>query len=128
VKRSLPKNYQTIYAAIQAAGPGRHVSAYELFVLLRELPSRISQTTVYRALERLVEVGLIDQVAAPSAGHVVYELAAPAHAHFHCRMCGTLQDVELEFSQSELFNQGQLDGASIERTNLMLEGVCATCR
>ena len=127
MERSLPKNYQIVYNAISEAGQGQHLNAYDVFLRLRERQEHISQTTVYRALERLVALKMIDEVSAPNASHVSYELAAPIHAHFHCRVCGVLSDVALTWPESELTAHKDLQSVKVERTVMMFEGHCDDC-
>lgn len=127
VDRSLPKNYQIVYKAIRDAGHGRHLNAYELYVDLRDRKEQVSQTTVYRALERLVALKLIDEVAPPNASYVAYELAAPLHAHFHCHVCGVLRDVALTLPDDDLRNHVDLQDVEIERTVMMFAGRCKSC-
>ena len=121
------KNYQTVYDVICEAGQGQHLNAYELFVSLRDRRLNVSQTTVYRALERLVSLGLIDEVTAPGANHVAYELAGPTHAHFHCRICGVLRDLHLAVAETELLRKSDVADLHIEHTVMLFEGCCKTC-
>ncbi len=126
MERTLPKNYQTVYQALRDAGPGQHLNAAELCLRLGTRAAHISQTTVYRALDRLVALGMIEAVHAPQARHVAYEITAPSHAHFHCRVCGALRDIPCP--ATALAQVPDLANLLVERTVVLFEGCCPACR
>jgi len=107
----------------------RHLSADELYSMLRRQGCRVSRATVYRTLATLEQAGLVRQVRLNS-GPARYELVqqdepASAHAHFVCRRCGVIVDlpVEMEFFAS-LAERLPVD---LVVTEVRLVGLCRRC-
>ena len=75
--------------------------------IVEELGGKINQATIYRALESLVEVGVVRRTDMQHA-HAHYELSTGAKHHHHliCKTCGRVEDVE------------RCDVSEIERTVL----------
>lgn len=98
--------------------------------LMELLPETTDRVTVYRILERFVQHGLLHEVA-DFSGAIHYALCQDQcdeaihrhdHLHFHCRICKTTRCTNVQFAQFTL-----PEGFSIEKTSLLIEGVCNTC-
>lgn len=70
-------------------------SAQDIYTDLRASGARIGLTTVYRALQTLVDAGEVD-VLRTDEGESVYRACATDEHHHHvvCRDCGTTVEVE----------------------------------
>ena len=85
--------------------------------------------SVYRALERLTELGLVHRLDLRSGG-ARYEPAQPSGDHHHHLVCGDCGKVE-PFSDERL--EDAIDGVSsaaafrIEAHDVVLRGRCAGC-
>lgn len=89
---------------------------------------RMNKTTVYRALDLLMEMGLIIEHKCGD-GRAQYEPASRGrHSHLICRRCGQLLD--LEESVAVTFREGlrALHGFQVELESYPIFGVCASCR
>lgn len=98
--------------------------------LMELLPATTDRVTVYRILERFVQHGLLHEVA-DFSGAIHYALCKEQcdeakhrhdHLHLHCRVCKTTQCTNIllpEFSLPTSFK--------IEKTSLLMEGVCGDC-
>jgi Fur family zinc uptake transcriptional regulator len=121
-----PLRRQVLELVIRRARP---VGAYELLDMLREAGRSSAPPTVYRALEFLLEAGLVHRLPAQNA----YMACSHPHHHHHglilsCRRCG--QALELE--TPELFglieqHAGQ-QGFSVADDALEVSGICPFCR
>ncbi|MGY1650823.1 Fur family transcriptional regulator [Geodermatophilus sp. SYSU D01119] len=68
-------------------------SAQDLHALLRERGDAVGLATVYRALQALVDDGLVD-VLRNDDGEASYRRCSPVHHHhLVCRSCGTTVEV-----------------------------------
>lgn len=104
-----------------------HPTADELFRKVRcELPT-ISHATVYRNLQELVRAGIIATLER-AGGAVQYETNADDHHHFICGRCGDVTDVYLQGVAFRIDKtRSPVAPSRIDRAELQLHGVCATC-
>ncbi len=107
----------------------RFLSAAEIHRSLQEGGAKVSLSTVYRTLERLLNKGEI--TSRPDAqGEATYMLCEPERHHHHaiCQSCGRVEDVDCgameQFAESLRSVSGfELDGHAIE-----FFGRCSACK
>jgi len=104
-------------------------TALELFNDIRETNPEIGLDTVYRNLNLLVDMGIVEQINLPGKDVKVFELTLEAHHHhLVCLSCGEanclhycpVNDKELQKAAGSEF---QIVGHSLE-----LYGYCSKCR
>jgi Fe2+ or Zn2+ uptake regulation protein len=125
---NLAKNYRLVHEIVQEQGPGVHLTMADVHQLALRRKSGLGFTTVYRALSKLRDLGLVSEITLPGADRAYYEAVAPAHAHFRCDICGRVDDIEYlppERSVRELAGRYDIE---IRETLLSLHGRCAACR
>jgi len=114
-------------------GTHRHVSAEELFELLRQNEKtkglKISRATVYRTLALLTEGGFVQALDVGRDQGTLYEhvLGHEHHDHMVCLVCGKIiefSDERLEQVQEEAVRRHGFE-ATTHRLNVY--GTCATC-
>jgi methylated-DNA-[protein]-cysteine S-methyltransferase len=119
--RSTPQR-RAILAAFDG-GPSEHLAADDVFArAARELPD-LSRGTVYATLAEFNEAGLVAAFGTPEP--VRYETNTTRHAHFRCRLCMRIFDVDLESPDAEPIRRR---GFEVERVDIRAEGTCAHCR
>ncbi|HTA38517.1 MAG TPA: transcriptional repressor [Candidatus Acidoferrales bacterium] len=123
----LSKNHRLVYQIVLEQGVGTHLSMTQLFELARTRQPAIGFTTVYRALTRLRDAGLVAEINLPGAECAVYEPMAPPHAHFRCTVCARVVDVPYTISDGVSDQLGNENGFMIERSEVAFSGHCATC-
>jgi len=106
-----------------------HLDAEGIWQRAQQECHELNLATVYRTLNILAEVGLIQQsYLGEGQKRGYYEvLDKPAHYHFACLGCGQvmeLQSSQLQQAQQEL---EQSSGVRIVNVHLKFEGYCATC-
>jgi Fe2+ or Zn2+ uptake regulation protein len=124
----LPKNHQTVYEVLRTAGHGTHLTTGDVYARAKERRPAIGYSTVYRGIQRLRDLGLIDEISVPGSDAAVYELAAPPHAHFRCDRCGTVEDVDYRIPARAIAQIGEATGARIDQSKLTLHGLCRSCK
>ena len=118
--RSTPQR-RAIMAAFQG-GESEHLSADEVHArAARELPD-LGRGTVYATLAEFTELGLLAAFGAPEP--VRYETNTAPHAHFRCRLCQRLFDLD---GMSHNLNTLVQKGFTVERVETRAEGICADC-
>lgn len=109
---------------------GRPSGAYDLLSRLQaRLGRRFTPPTVYRALEFLLEQGLIARIESRNA---FVPCAHPERPHacifLVCDHCGTSAEVENPKVEALMARDAQSLGFRIARRVLELRGTCAACR
>ena len=102
-----------------------HPTVDEVYVALnKEIPT-LSKTTVYNTLRLFAEHGAALMLAIDEK-KICFDGVVKPHAHFMCRRCGRLKDVELPEGAGTL----QLDGADfmVEETHVYYKGLCRSCQ
>lgn len=100
-----------------------------------ETDRRLAQSSVYRNLAILEEVGAVTRIVTRD-DHARYELAEDLTEHHHhiiCSSCGDVSDFALQSKVEDeldraLRNVARRSGFAVEGHRLDLVGVCATCR
>jgi Fur family ferric uptake transcriptional regulator len=108
---------------------GGHLDAKRIWRLAREHDRRLNLATIYRTLDVLKEIGLVDQrYFARDHKREIYELARkPEHYHFSCLGCGQV----FEFETAHMLHVGrelvEQYGARLTNACVCFEGFCAEC-
>lgn len=91
-RRGIPLTPQrrAVFEAILARGD--HPTADQVFEQVQKRLADVSKATVYRVLERLVEVGLIRRLV-HSGMPARFDADLSRHHHATCRRCGKIEDV-----------------------------------
>ena len=124
---TLTKNYRLVYEIVRGQVRGTHLAPADVFALAKNKQKGIGFTTVYRALARLRELGLVSEISLPGAPSAYYEPAWPAHAHFRCDACGGIEDVDYSLSREVVDDLARKHRLSVHDVSLSLHGTCRQC-
>jgi Fur family ferric uptake transcriptional regulator len=104
-----------------------HVTAEELSThVQRRFPS-VNASTVYRTLEVLEEMDIVDH-AHLGHGPAVYHLADREHQHLVCENCARVEDVPLAKIRPLLrMLEGEFN-FSVTHRHFAIVGLCGACR
>lgn len=104
-----------------------HLTALQIFTELRSRLPAINQSTVYRALERLVTLGKVS-ISDIGTGSIVYELLTDGlHDHLVCKNCGRMLTIDHDLAQI-FFNSIQSKYQfSVITKHIILFGICEDC-
>jgi len=126
-QRSIPVTVQrrAVYGAL--VGVTTHPSADEVYELVKDLLPGISRTTVYRVLDRLVTMGVVNRLPHPSSA-CRFDGNTQRHHHLVCRDCGEVQDVFDRKYDALPMPTGRHAGFRTEDYSIVFTGLCNGCR
>jgi len=122
------KQRQAIFEAVEHHGG--HLTADEIYKLVKRRFPRLSLGTVYRNLRVLVAQGGLRELDFGMA-IMYFETVKDPHYHLICRVCGSITDTEapLESRLRAIVGQARgVGGFRIEEHRLDFIGVCAGCQ
>jgi Fur family ferric uptake transcriptional regulator len=107
----------------------RHLTAQEIYDLASQTLPGLNLATVYRTLEGLHEVGLVDRLAA-GLDQVHYSYRDPDHRHGHlcCKRCGKVSEFDYEVVENLAQLIEKKYGFSLADNHLGLSGTCGDCQ
>ena len=107
-------------------GMGGHVTAEMLTARVQSTQPDVHESTVYRFLDELERLGVVDHVHL-GHGPAVYHLASDAHHHLVCDRCGTVVEVP-EAVFADLRTQLHDDfGFALHPRHFAVTGRCRSC-
>lgn len=111
-----------------SSSPGG-LKAYDLLDRLTSEHASARPPTVYRALDFLIEQGLVHRIESLNA---YVACPCPEHAHgfqlLICRKCGRVEELHLGEVNAQLSQRARTLGFHVDRQTIELLGVCDDCR
>ena len=104
----------------------KHPTVDKVYEILKKDHPEISLGTVYRNLNLLAEMGEISRVETSSVKDHFDGNQHP-HAHFVCRKCGGVFDLNLDISQLLQSAKGVEGSFQVEDCKVLVQGVCEDC-
>ncbi len=108
-------------------GNREHRSAEELAAEVHDRAPDVHLSTIYRNLEELERLGVIDSTRLGS-GPATYHLASAAHGHLVCEQCAAMIEVPDEIFTDLVRVAGTEYGFAINPHRFAVTGRCADCR
>jgi Fur family transcriptional regulator, ferric uptake regulator len=105
------------------------LSANEIFEALRARDRKIGIASVYRALEQLTSLQLVQRLEFPDAAR--YEPMLPSGEHHHhlvCDDCGKVEPFADRPLERALDRVGEAVGFQVDAHDVLLRGACSDCR
>ena len=105
-----------------------HFTAADLLAAAHRQGIRIGRATLFRNLELLVELEMLERLDLPTGEHA-YVRCAPEQHHHHvvCRNCGRSAEIEDSGLQSVVSEISRRSGYRIDTHRLELFGLCPEC-
>ena len=108
-----------------------HLSAEDVFLLVREISPDIGLATVYRTLELLNELNVVDKIQFGD-GVSRYDLRQEGAAHFHhhlvCIECGAVDEIQEDLLEDVEAIVEKKWNFSIKDHRLTFHGICYRCQ
>lgn len=105
----------------------RHLSADELYDIVKKFMPRISLATVYRNLEILSETGVIRKLEI-SGRQKRFDFDVSDHDHIYCAICHKIDNLNIERKNVDSEQLGVEAGYSITGYRLEVIGICPECQ
>ncbi|MGP1675475.1 MAG: Fur family transcriptional regulator [Candidatus Limnocylindrales bacterium] len=105
-----------------------HFTAAELETAARDRRLGISRATLFRALDLLTELGVVERLDLPTGEHAYVPCAKAHHHHVICSRCGRATDVEDCGVAEAVAEIARRSGYRIDTHRLELFGLCRHCR
>jgi Fur family ferric uptake transcriptional regulator len=105
------------------------LSANEIFEALRAKDRKIGLASVYRALDQLTSLQLVQRLEFPDAAR--YEPMLPSGEHHHhlvCDDCGKVEPFADRPLERALDRVGEAVGFQVDAHDVLLRGACSDCR
>lgn len=110
------------------AGASGGLKAYDLLDRLTSEHVAARPPTVYRALEFLIDQGLVHRIESQNA---YVACPCPEHAHgfqlLICRQCGRVEELHLDEINDRLSHRAHELGFQVDRQTIELLGYCNAC-
>lgn len=103
-----------------------HVTAEELAAAVQEQLPDVHLSTIYRTLERLEELDVIEHVHL-GHGRAVYHLADARHHHLVCDRCGWVMGVPADLFDDVAASVKRRFGFVLDPSHFSLGGRCKAC-
>lgn len=108
-----------------------HMSAEEIYFLVKQKSPEIGLATVYRTLEILTDLKIVDKISFDD-GLARYDLRKEGAQHFHhhllCLECGNIEEVEEDLLEEVENIVQKLYHFQVHDHRLTFHGVCSTCQ
>ncbi|MFF2752636.1 Fur family transcriptional regulator [Psychrobacillus sp. NPDC058041] len=108
-----------------------HLSAEDVFLLVREISPDIGLATVYRTLELLNELNVVDKIQFGD-GVSRYDLRQEGAAHFHhhlvCIECGAVDEIQEDLLEDVEAIVERKWNFIIKDHRLTFHGICHRCQ
>ncbi len=113
---------------VELAASGANFTIDELWQEMRELDPHLGRATVYRSVEKLVTLGLLDRVEFADGTHHYRVCGENHHHHLTCTQCHRVIEVEVCLPMEQFKAIGNKTKFDIEGHSLSLFGRCESCR
>jgi len=121
---------ETILQVFQNLPKGNHLSAEDLYNVLKEKESGISLSTIYRTLKLMARMGILRELEL-AEGHKHYELNQP-HPHHHHHLICVRCSKTIEFKSDSILKVGtktaQKEGFHLLDCQLTIHAICPACQ
>ena len=105
-----------------------HFTAADLVAEARERRLAIGRATIFRALDLLAELGLVERLDLPSGEHAYVACEPHHHHHVICSRCGRSAEIADEGLRAVVDRVAADTGYAIDAHRLELFGLCPRCR
>ncbi len=105
-----------------------HFTADELLVESRRRRLGVTRATVFRSLDVLEQLGMIERLDLPTGGHAFVACETVHHHHVLCSSCGSSTQVDDNGLEGVAAAIARQSGYRIEAHRLELFGLCPACQ
>ncbi len=107
-----------------------HPTAEAIFKALEPTNPTMSLATVYKTLDSFTAAGIIQQLSI-DGDSLHYDYITEFHPHVICKKCGSIHDVDIDFSPEldSIANKIKTKSSyEVDKEQLFFYGLCEECR
>jgi Fur family ferric uptake transcriptional regulator len=104
-----------------------HFTAAQLVVAARDRRLGVGRATVFRTLEVLEELGVVERLDLPSGEHAYVACEPAHHHHVVCSRCGRATEIDDAGLRTIVREVARQTGYRVEDHRLELFGLCPAC-
>jgi Fur family ferric uptake transcriptional regulator len=108
------------------ASPDHHLTANDVVDAVRSRHPDFHRSTVYRTLDRLADLGVVDRMQI-GTGPAVYHLSVRPHRHLVCDRCGAVHEAPPDLLDDVVDRVAATTGFVVDPATTALHGLCRTC-
>jgi Fur family ferric uptake transcriptional regulator len=105
-----------------------HFTAADLVAEAGRRRLGIGRATVFRSLDLLIDLGVVERLDLPSGDHAYVACEPSHHHHVVCSRCGRAVEIHDAGLRSLIEDVAARTGYTVETHRLELFGVCPACR
>jgi Fur family ferric uptake transcriptional regulator len=109
---------------------GKHLRVQDIYELVRKKDSKIGFATIYRTINLLDEVGIIDKLDVGDK-YIRYEYLDSVHkdkkCHFMCVRCNSIFDIDKVVVENKFSEIEDKYNFKLEGLDLTFYGICRDC-
>jgi Fe2+ or Zn2+ uptake regulation protein len=105
-----------------------HFTAAELVSAARTRRLGVGRATVFRTLEVLEEIGVVERLDLPSGEHAYVGCAPAHHHHVVCSGCGRTSEIDDAGLRTVVREISRRTGYRVDTHRLELFGLCPVCQ
>ncbi len=120
-------NQRALIMEIIHQGQG-HLDADEIYRRARKKQPRLSLSTVYRTLQKLKKLGLVEELHFDEEHHHYEVKPSAEHHHLICLDCGKVIEFNQPLSRYVKRNVPEAKDFDIVESEVRMSGYCAECR
>ena len=105
-----------------------HLDADEVYRRAREKEPRLSLSTVYRSLQKLKELGLVDELHFDENHHHYEVKSTSEHHHLMCLNCGQVIEIDYPLARYVKKTVNEAKDFDIIEAEVHMSGYCPKCR
>jgi Fur family ferric uptake transcriptional regulator len=112
---------------VLAKARGGHVTATEIIDACRAADPQVIPSTVYRTLDVLEEIGLVQHAHAADGREEFHVQPLAEHGHLFCRGCGKSWEIDSAEAAPLASRLARQRGFVVDLSHLSVSGLCAEC-
>jgi Fur family ferric uptake transcriptional regulator len=113
---------------LEAVGELGHATPEDIATAVRRTASGVNISTVYRTLELLEELGLVQHTHLGHGAPAYSVTTDDHHVHLVCRECGEVQEADADVLGEAVRRLADERGFTLDVGHVALFGTCAACR
>lgn len=113
---------------LEAVARLEHGTPEDIFTEVRQTARGINQSTVYRTLELLEQLGLVTHTHIHHGAPNYHLASSGQHVHLVCHQCGRVTEVDQSTVRPLVVALENQEGFQTDVAHLTVFGLCAACR